>query len=72
MEGERNTMKKLSKEMQMQMNGGAQWWHCHKCNRDFCSSNKTTATKDASKHVKNHNGGYRYWDYEMLKYCGGR
>lgn len=61
-------MKKMSKEAQMQKNGGAGYWHCHKCNKTYYTLGKLS--KAYSKHIsaKGHTGT-AYLGEGQLKYC---
>ena len=64
-------MKQMTKEAQMQKNGGDYIWHCHVCNRNFPGAlNKNQAFEAASKHVqKYHKGQYAIWDYGYIEGC---
>ncbi|MDD6071238.1 MAG: hypothetical protein PUC12_10565 [Clostridiales bacterium] len=60
-------MKKMSKEEQMQKNGGY-IWHCHFCG-EFYARNKEAARKAAYKHASKHPGQRGFWDYGTLDSC---
>lgn len=65
-------MKKMSKEAQMQKNGGDYVWHCHICDRNFYGARtKDKARKNANKHVQqsSHRGQRGIWDYGYIEGC---
>ncbi|MBO5088062.1 MAG: hypothetical protein J6C01_05250 [Lachnospiraceae bacterium] len=63
-------MKKMTKEAQMQANGGLVWAHCHKCGINLSAATKNAVRKKMLKHIatKRHTG-VAYWGYDKIEYC---
>ena len=69
-------MKQMTKEVQMQKNGGY-YWHCHKCkvknsngqltNNRFALT-KNAAQKAGTKHASNHTG-VAFWSLGLIEDC---
>lgn len=63
-------MKKMTKEAQMQANGGLVYAHCHKCSINLSAATKKKVTQVMSDHIKaKKHTGVAYWDHGLLKYC---
>ena len=58
----------MTKEAQMQVNGGA-WAHCHSCGTDFWGFTKSMARNSVSKHISKSNGRCRWWDWGQFADC---
>lgn len=62
-------MKKLSKEEQIEKNGGYTVWHCHQCKSSFKAWFGTTSSA-AKKHIKKKgHTGYKIWGDGYLWEC---
>lgn len=63
-------MKKMSKEAQMQANGGTEWAHCHVCGLDFSATTKEKVREKVLVHIKlKGHTGYAIWDYGKFVDC---
>ena len=63
-------MKKMSKEEQMQKNGGDYVWHCHICERNYYGARtKKKAQKAAYAHASKHKGQNGFWGYGYIEGC---
>lgn len=60
----------MTKEAQMQVNGGLTYAHCHKCSINLSAATRNAVAKKMVSHIKSKgHTGVAYWDYGLLKYC---
>jgi len=59
-------MKQMSKDAQIQMNGGA-WVHCTHCGKNIRGITKNSAKSNFMN--KHKNSVHRFWDYGRFEDC---